>query len=151
MKEDFIRLLAFSAITVLLSLLVRESRLERSVKLALGVLLLSVTVSPLWALISDPPTLPKLPDGGASLEGGDYLEVAEQAFACGVERYIADSLSLSEEDIEIFVSGFDFDSMRAGSIRVLLSGRAIIADRKRIEEMLLESGICDECRCDIEL
>lgn len=86
-----------------------------------------------------------LPEGG-----GEYERVGREAFEEGICRLIAERYSLSEENISVRADGYDFSTMRAERIFVLLSGRAATADARAIRNYITEQGL-GECEVDIEI
>lgn len=80
----------------------------------------------------------------------DYKKVCREAFTKGVHTLICSEFSLDGEDVRITVDGFDIERMRAERITVFLSGRAALADNKRIEKYIFENEL-GECDVRIEL
>lgn len=80
----------------------------------------------------------------------DYITVTESAFKNGVHSLICSEFSLSQDEVRVEVEGFDIERVRASSIRVYLSGRAALADNKRIEKYVTDNGL-GECDVRIEL
>lgn len=80
----------------------------------------------------------------------EYGEVLRESFAEGISLAVADKFSLNKEDIRVRLSGFDAQNMRADSIKIILSGRAVFADYKAVESYIdrLEMG---ECSVEIEI
>lgn len=86
-----------------------------------------------------------LPEGG-----GEHERVGREAFESGICRLISERYSLSEENISVRAEGYDFSTMRAERIFVLLSGRAAAADARAIKNYITEQGL-GECEVDIEI
>ena len=86
----------------------------------------------------------------SSIIGEGYEAVAEEAFSRGVASAVADEFSLDEKNLRVELYGFDFENMKAERIRVILSGRAALADYKGIEKYVngLDIGVCE---CEIEI
>lgn len=82
--------------------------------------------------------------------GSGYDEVIEEAFAEGIKRAVADKFSLNKKDIRVKLINFDNKNMCAEQIRVILSGRAALADYLAVEKYLdgLSMG---ECCVEIEI
>ena len=87
---------------------------------------------------------------GAMPDGGEYERVGREAFEMGICRLISERYSLSEENISVRAEGYDFSTMRAERIFVLLSGRAASADARAIKNYITEQGL-GECEVDIEI
>ena len=144
----------FSAVIValiasFLSYISYPSQNDTAVKAASALLILYTLISPVSALIS---SLYELSEKDSifdteifTQEGGEYLEVSEEAFKTGIKRYISDEFDTDEKNIEVVLSDFKFTEMRAEHISVYLSGSALLLDRKKIEEKLnkLNLGKCE--------
>ncbi len=78
----------------------------------------------------------------------DYISVAEDAFCEGIKRLVTEKYGLSGESVFVLAEGFDFESMSADRIRIILSGAAALADYKGIEKYIndFEMG-----RCSVEI
>ena len=123
--------------------------LGRAERRAIGIIVLSVILSPLYNIPSDfdPNSLlsdTRLPDGDNAQLGA----VIEQAFADGIACGVAEKFSLNVEDIRIRIYGFDYEALRCDRIRIILSGRAALADYKAIEKYV--NGM-DIGECDVEI
>lgn len=118
-------------------------------KIALGIIVLGVVIS--------------LPiDSGFDLDGwlgsadtemppgSEYGQVIEEAYAEGIARAVADRFSLQREDIYLRIDGFNVEDMSADRVRIVLSGRAIIADPDGIKNYVSEI-IKGECSVEIKL
>ena len=124
----------------------------RAEKLALGVITLYIIIAPLVSELGnididslfDKTTMPEY-----ELEGG-FSQVAEDAFAEGIAKAVAEEFSVDLENIRVKIRGFDFENMRAEQITVILSGRSVAADYRSIEKYLndLDVGVC---RVEIEI
>lgn len=139
MKEYALMLFGLCLVLSTLSLL---SFKEGSVKLALGIIGIYVILSPLARIDFDfdyslEITLPESAEGG-------YGEVARDAFERGICRSVAEKFSLEAELVSAEAVGFDFSLMRAEEIKITLTGRAVFADRRAIEEYInkMEIGAC---------
>ena len=84
----------------------------------------------------------EIPDNGNESQIG---EVIEDAFAQGVADSVAEKFSLNREDIRVRLYDFDDKELSADRIRIILSGRAVIADYKAIEKYIneMDIGVCD--------
>ncbi|MBO5907928.1 MAG: hypothetical protein J6Q85_07260 [Clostridia bacterium] len=80
----------------------------------------------------------------------DYLAVAESAFTEGVKRLVTEKYGLKDEDVFVLCEGFDFEGMRADSIRIILSGAAAFADYKSIEKYI-DTQQLGRCSVEIEI
>lgn len=123
-----------------------------SEKIVLGIVTLYVMAAPLaesvgafdFDSLTEGVTPPEI-----STEPG-YSAVAEEAFADGICRAITEEFSLKKENIRVKITGFDFENMKAQSIKIYLSGIGVLADYRGIEDYInsLEMG---ECQVEIEL
>lgn len=79
-----------------------------------------------------------------------YERIIEEAFADGICSAVADRFILNKESISVRLQNFDSKNMRADKIRVILSGRAALADSIAIEKYLNSLSL-GECRVEIEI
>lgn len=124
----------------------------RAEGIALGVIILWVILSPIGESLShfDPDSLSDLVIGG-EYEGDENIDlVIEEAFADGIVGAVAEKFSIDKEDIRVRLYGFDRDSLTAEKIRIILSGRAALADYKAVEKYIDEMNI-GECEVEIEI
>lgn len=120
--------------------------------LAVGIIILWVILSPLGESLSyfDPDGWLdgiEIPDYESESELG---AVIEDAFAKGIGRAVAERFSLDTENIRVRLYGFDKDNLRAEKIRIILSGRAALADYKAVEKYIDEMDL-GECDVEIEI
>lgn len=120
-----------------------------AVRFALAVLLVYTVITPITRLISGESGAPSFdyefdPDG----YDADYIDVARDAFCLGIENAVCAEFSLESGDVRTSVVGFDFETMSAERIRVTLSGAAVFADYKGIENYVNSLGVG---RCDAEI
>ena len=147
MTESFTSLITMLAVGVICSLLCRGQRLERASRAGIALIVLSVMLSFVLKITEDGVMLPTLPDYGIT-DGADaeYVEVAKDAFAEGIRAYISERFDLDIENIEVLCFDFDFTGMRAELVRVVLTGKAVLADYRAIEDAVRALG-CGECEC----
>ena len=79
-----------------------------------------------------------------------YIDVAREAFEQGISRAVSEKYSISIEDISVRCVDFDFNEMKAGKIKVLLTGLGALCDRRGVEKYLNGLGI-GECEVNIEI
>ena len=126
-----------------------RGELDRAVKGALAVIMLAAIVLPLRGLSLE--GLPDFSEDGFLPEGGaEYEKVGREAFEEGIRLAIAEKFHIDEENIAVTAVGYDFSSMRAERIRVLLSGGAVTADARQIRSYITEQGL-GECEVEIEI
>lgn len=147
MSEYAIGVFVISAVVGICSHIAYKGKSDPS-RLALAIILLSVVVSPIADMTLDGSLVGVEYD--ESIIGDGYEGVAEQAFGRGILSAVADEFSLDEENLRVEIDGFDFEKMRAERIRVILSGRAALADNKSIEKYIngFDRGVCE---CEIEI
>ena len=117
---------------------------------AIGVLCLFSLAAPVAAAIPSLFCPPSVEESIPALtpEGG-YIELGEQAFAEGISKYVAEELSADEDEIEIEISGFDFEAMRAERITLTLSGSAVLGDLRGIRQSLLGNFVAEGGSCEV--
>ena len=127
---------------------------EKTVKSAIGVILLSALIFPILALLNSISTIDingifDTSFEDAAVEDSLYYKTAEENFALGVERLICEELGISFDDVLVYLSGFDMVSMRAEKITIILSGKAVYADYRRVVETIRAEGL-GECEVKLE-
>ena len=147
MREYFTGVFAVIALAVALGAIAYRGRRDITLKMAFGVLITYTVLVPIGNLTSGEVSLPELsPDFSEYTE--DYVQVCKDAFADGVRRLISDKFALSYDDVSVAVFDFDFETLRAGRIKVILSGSAVIADRYKIEDYINGEELG---RCEVEI
>ena len=119
---------------------------------AIGVITLSVILSPLSGAISDFDAegwLESLGGEGTEVDA-EYTAAIEEAFAEGIRSAVAEEFSLDRENIRVKLFGFNAAEMRAEKITVNLSGAAVIAEYRAMEKYLNRLDI-GECNVSIEI
>lgn len=124
--------------------------LEREAEAAIGVICLLSLAAPVVGIVGSLGSIgDSIPEYVPAVGEGGYLEVSEQAFADGIERYIAEEFSLPEECVEVRLSGFDFEAMSAAEARVLLYGTAAMGNIGGIRECVSEKFLSEGGRCEV--
>ena len=123
-----------------------------TVRLSLGVMLLSVAVIPIVSLIAETITLGEIifsENMRTEIEGESlYEKTAEEAFCEGVEKLVANEFSVAKEDVEVCVTGFSVERMCADSVKVILSGSAVYVDNRSVAARINGLGLG---RCEVVL
>ena len=148
MTEYTLGTFAILAICGVLSLISYGSGVTE--KAAVGIVAAFVILSPLVT------ELKNIDLEGAldSLTGGSYETdadpslVAEEAFAKGIRRAVAERFSLKEENIRVKIIDFDMEKMSSGQIKIFLGGSAALADYRGIESYVNSLGMGE---CDVEI
>lgn len=156
MAEYLVAITAVSVFLGILGYLAYPSGSERSVKLALALLLIYAVLLPLVSLVrgiaeNGMPDNTEFPDGSISEEyGEEYIEVAKNAFKSGICKLLFTKYGIKESDAAVYVYNFDFESMSAERIKIVLSGSAKFKDYRAIESYVTGSGL-GECEVEIEI
>ena len=79
-----------------------------------------------------------------------YIEVAKDAFELGIRRAVAEKYSISIDDVSVRCVNFNFNEMKAGKVKVLLTGLGALCDRRGVEKYLNGLGV-GECEVNIEI
>jgi hypothetical protein len=79
-----------------------------------------------------------------------YIDVAREAFELGICRAVAEKFSINVDNVSARAIDFDFKEMKAGKIKVLLTGLGALCDRHGVEKYLNGFGI-GECEVNIEI
>ena len=151
MGEYFVMIVVASSALGLLSFLSYPSVSDRLVKAAASLLLLYTVLIPLANMLEELYSSLGSFDFDFSLEEvekGEYEEVAEEAFKNGIRKLLFTKYEIEEGEADVIVYGFDFESMKAERIRILLSGDAIYSDARGMQEYL--NGL-DLGKCEVEI
>ena len=147
-------LIVASAVVALGSLMSCGGRTQGVVKLALGVMLLSVSVIPLISAVTDAVDDASLIfSEGLTSDGNTdslYEKTAENAFCEGIKKLVVSEFSVAVSDVEVRVFGFKVDKMRADSVKIILSGSAVHADYRSLSLRISELGL-GECEVMLEI
>lgn len=123
-----------------------------AVRLALGVMLLSVSVIPIVSAVTGIVNegMEIFSGGGMTDDpsGSLYEKTAEEAFCDGVKKLVVSEFSLSADSVDVRALGFDAGTVRAEKIKIILSGSAVYADHKSIRFRIEELGLG---KCEVEL
>ena len=141
MNEYAASVFVISSIVGLLSHLSYNGKSDPS-RIAMAVILLYVVVAPIADLVSQSDGSIFDVNYDESIVDEDYEIVAEEAFDKGILSAVADKFSLNKENLRVEIYGFDFENMRAERIRVILSGKAVLADNNITVD---ENRILTEC------
>ena len=115
-------------------------------KMALGIITLYLIIAPIVIEVGNidlDGLFDKITTPDYETNGG-YAEIAEDAFAEGIVKAVAEEFSLDKSNIRVRLYDFDFDKMQAKNIVVILSGRAAMADYRAVDRYVnqLEIGVC---------
>ena len=155
MGEYLGAVVVMSAILGLISYISYPTGSEKTVKFAASVLLLYTALTPILgfaAKITSSDTS-GIFDGihNENIEiDEEYIKVATAAFKDGIYELLDSEFYVDKESAEVFVFGFDFRSMRAERIKILLFGNGAVADFRRIEKYITESGL-GECEVNVRI
>ena len=147
-------LITASAVVALGGLTSHGGRSQGIVKLALGVMLLSVSVVPLISAVTDAVDDANLifsesaPSG--EISGSIYEKTAEDAFCEGVKKLAVSEFSIANSDVEVRAFGFKVGEMRADRVKIILSGSAVHADYRSLCSRIEELGL-GECEVELEI
>ena len=125
---------------------------ERCLKAASSLILVYILVSPAVTLIRNASEY-QIYDGGYAdfteeIKDSEMSESAEAAFCEGIRKYVCEKFSLSEGDVKVKAFGFEFKSMKAEKIKIILSGKAVFADNRGIADEIVRCGLGE---CEVEL
>lgn len=124
----------------------------RSESLALGIITLFVIASPIVGAVGEldgESFLDFIETPDVEIDLG-YDTVLEDSFAEGIRLAVSEKFAINKDDIRVRVSGFDIQNMCAEKIRVVLSGKAALADYKAVKKYL-EGLSIGECSVEIEI
>lgn len=153
MKEYFIGVAALVLFIGVMRMISYRDGADSGSRLAFAVLILYVVFIPMADTIkeiSKNGISPEIISPDISEYENGYEKVAEDAFVKGVRSAVCQRFSLDESDVRVMVEDFDVQSMRAGRIRIFLSGKGIFASYKDVEKYIEENNL-GECDAEIEI
>lgn len=139
------------ALGVLVSYGGRTARLSSA---AMGIVLLYTVTVPLISMTSDLSGLLNvdyLDEFKVECDVNDTLfyDRTVVAFSEGVERLVCEKYDLKSDDVYVSARSLDIETMRAEKVIIILSGRAVSADARSIEEAIESAGL-GECEVKID-
>ena len=143
MKEYLISVIIVSAlISLSLAVSYKEDSGNGALKSALAVLMLYVTVIPLFTALRE------FDISNIKFDAEKYdfnnqnavTEISEEGFIRGVRLFISDEFSLDYDEISVEVTEFDPLQLKAKKIIITLRGKAAHADYRAIREKLKKNG-----------
>lgn len=145
MAEGIFALLAFSVSIGVATLLAYNENGRKMIAFTGGVLFFFLLTSQITGLVGELSDF----DIGEYMEEiktdfkieGEYEAVAEEAFCDGIARLLHEEFEIDKNDVKITAQGFSFETMSATRVKILLLGKAIFKDYRRIEERLNTLGI----------
>ena len=138
MTEYASGLLVLSLVLAVGARLVYDRRYASVTGLLFSLILLSNVATPLASLTEGDISLPikEVEVDTSAFENG-----LAQAYASGIRRALCDRFSLAEADVFVCVTELCAENIGEARVSVILSGRAALADRHRIEEYLKTGGV----------
>ena len=131
-----------------------EGSVSRTLRSALSLLLLYTVASPIVTVIADigDISIDSIVESAPEPDTDDpeYYKVAEEAFCEGIRKMVCDSHSVNAGDVAVYAFGFDFKSMSAQTIKIILSGSAVYADARGIAAEVSDAGL-GECEVELEI
>ena len=153
MKEYFIGVAALVLFVGVMRLISYREGADSGSRFAFAVLILYVVFIPMTDVIKDISNnslTPEILSPDISEYENGYQEVARDAFASGVRSAVCHTFSLDESEVRVMVEDFDVQRIRAGRIRIFLSGKGIFVSYKDVEKYIEENNL-GECDVEIEI
>ncbi len=155
LTEYLFSVVIFASVAGFLSFAAYPGKSEKTIKFATAVLLLYTVLTPVFAIVSgftDGSIEDILtPDYEApNPNDEEYLAIAENAFKEGICKLICTKYGAKSDEMNIFIYGFDFRSMKCEKIKVVLFGTSAILDTRGIAAYITEEGL-GKCEVDIRL
>ena len=153
MGEYFVLVVVTSTVLGFFTFLSYSPLNDRLIKAAASLLLLYTVLLPTVNAVKKLGSFIDSPVFDFSLDGvsqGECEAVAQKAFIAGIHKLLFTKYEIDEADAEVVVYGFDFQTMRAEKIKILLWGKAIYADLRGIREYLNSLNL-GECEVEIRI
>ena len=150
MAEYLVSVVVMSAILGIISYLSYGDSGGSAMRIAASVLLIYTALVPILTFINEGQSgkLDAIFDIDTEenlILGEEYVKVAEEAFRDGISKLIFTKYGINEKNCDVYTFGFDFETMRAERIRVVLRGSDAFADLRGIESYIngLSLGECE--------
>jgi hypothetical protein len=126
--------------------LLSAERYKGLTRAAMSLILVMAILTPLPSLVKK--MKGELDFSGIEESGGEDIRLS--AFAEGVRGYISSELDLDPNEVAVEIIGFDKEERRCEKILITLSGKAALADYKRVERLIDGLGL-GEAEVKIEI
>lgn len=148
MGENVFYIILICVVISFCNFLMYDSNEMKSARFWLGIMLLAALIAPVFSVFKSVLSFDvgSFEDYTEESEFAD--EVAKKALADGIRRSIADKYSISEEDIEVELIGFNIEKMKAERVYITLSSKAALADSKAIRDYVEKCGF-GECITEV--
>ena len=156
MADYLITLIFMSSTVGIVSYISYPGASEKAVKFASSLLIIYTVLMPALSFIGKVSDMDfkdyfgNISDGEYNPEGNAYIEVSEKAFEEGIYRLLKSEYGIEQEEAAVYIFDFDFEKMRAGKIKIFLSGKSALKSWREIEERISEFCI-GECEVKIEI
>lgn len=150
MNDYLCGLIAISALVGISSYLSYGERQDKALRAASLLILVCVAVSVPVAFIKENPNFDfsDISISDLVIEDTQLGKDAREAFCDGVAEFVSSEFSIPKEEIEVVAFDFDLGAMRAERIKVILSGRAVLADNRAVAAAVKDAGLGE---CEVEL
>lgn len=138
MKAYASALLGLSLLLSIGARLLYDRRYGAVTGLLFSLILLTGVAEPLASLVDGELSLPSV---SIEADTAAFEQTLREAYESGVQRALCERFDLAEEQVAVTAVDFSFEDMTAAQVYVVLSGRAALADRHRIEAYLNEGGV----------
>lgn len=156
MADYLARVVVMTVFLGVISYLSYPGSSERALRIASSVLIIYTVALPVLSLAQDfagenfSGEISDIADGGFDTGEETYIEVAENAFKTGIKEMLNSKYGIKKDNMRVYVFDLDFKNMRAGKIKIVLTGNAAFADWRGIMQYINESGL-GKCEVEIEL
>ena len=140
MKELIYNLFSLSTLFALACALITDKRFEGVMRLCFSVIFSSVIFLGVGEALSDGAALPEDTVPELSELPTPFCEVVREATREGLVRSLCQEFSLSREDVYIELEEGERGEYLPRGVSITLSGKAVLADYRAMEEYLYEGG-----------
>ena len=151
MNEYFFVIFAASAVLGVLGMITYRENSAVD-KAAIAIIILYTVVTPIANAVGkgDEAIFSDIKADNSEMLDDGYIQVAKDAFEGGIRRAVSEKYSIKEENVSVRAVDFDFSTMAARKIVILLTGFGAISDTRGIEKYVNGFGI-GECEVNIEI
>lgn len=144
MSEIWLYIFTVGATFSFLCFIMKSGGDGKTVRSALGIILIAALISPLAGILKGGLSLDFDYDTPPAADDEGYAEYMAEAMREGIELALMDKFSLKEDEVSVKIIGFDAQRMRCEKCVVKLSYGGGFADFRGIERYCAECG-ADKC------
>lgn len=117
---------------------------DRFHKFAVGAILFSASLTPLFSFVSELSRIDISDISGevsGDYSGGEFEAVGKEAFELGIKKLVAEREGIPEDSVFVIAEGFSVSEMKAELIKITLIKEGLGVDYRALEAYIENSGL----------